>query len=230
MTPRQQYILSEIIETYATTADPVSSQQLCQKLEVSSATIRAEMSALERMGYIHQPHTSAGRVPTDRGYRMYVNNIKELQADGRVSQALARRLSSTGEADRAIKVATESLAEITHNLGLATLSEGLFFTGLRNLFGQPEFMVGDKAFEVARLLDSLDEWLREAAPTGAMSVYIGQENPIGKTSGATLIIARFASPYSDNSYIGVLGSTRQNYSRVMGLVNYAGKYLEEALA
>lgn len=228
MTPRQQYILSEIVEAYATTAEPVSSQQLTEKIEVSSATIRAEMAELERLGYIHQPHTSAGRVPTDRGYRLYVNNLKELQADGRVSQALARRVSSAGEVDRAIKTATESLAEITQNLGLATLSEGLFFSGLRNLFGQPEF-AGAQAYEVARLLDSLDEWLAEAAPTQPVSVYIGQENPIGKASGATLIIARFASPFSDNSYIGVLGSTRQNYSRVMGLVNYAGKYLEEVL-
>jgi heat-inducible transcriptional repressor len=228
MTPRQQYILSEIVEAYATTAEPVSSQQLTEKIEVSSATIRAEMAELERLGYIHQPHTSSGRVPTDRGYRLYVNNLKELQADGRVSQALARRVSSAGEVDRAIKTATESLAEITQNLGLTTLSEGLFFSGLRNLFGQPEF-AGAQAYEVARLLDSLDEWLAEAAPTQPVSVYIGQENPIGKASGATLIIARFSSPFSDNSYIGVLGSTRQNYSRVMGLVNYAGKYLEEVL-
>jgi heat-inducible transcriptional repressor len=228
MTPRQQYILSEIVETYAKTAQPVSSQELIEEIEVSSATIRAEMAELERLGYIQQPHTSAGRIPTDRGYRLYVNNLKELQADGRVSQALARRVSSAGEADQAIRLATESLAEITQNLGLATLSEGLFFSGLRNLFGQPEF-AGAQAYEVARLLDSLDEWLSEAAPRGPVSVYIGQENPIGKSSGATLIIARFASPYSDNSYIGILGSTRQDYGRVMGLVNYAGQYLAEAL-
>lgn len=228
MTPRQQYVLSAIIETHAKTAEPVSSAQLTKIIEVSSATIRAEMAELERHGYIAQPHTSAGRVPTDRGYRIYVNNLQELQADGRVSHALARRVDSAGEVDRAVKLATESLADITQNLGIATLSEGLYFAGLRNLFGQPEFM-GDRAFEVARLLDSLDEWLREAAPNRPVSVYIGQENPIGKASGASLIIARFASPFSDNSYIGVLGSTRQNYSRVMGLVDYAGRYLEEQL-
>jgi heat-inducible transcriptional repressor len=228
MTPRQQYILSEIIETYAKTAQPVSSAELTQAMEVSSATVRAEMAELERLGYIAQPHTSAGRVPTDRGYRMYVNNVKVLHADGRMSQALARRVASAGEADRAIKQAAESLSEITGNLGLATLSEGLFYSGLRNLFGQPEFS-GSRGYEVASLLDSLDEWLAEAAPTQPVSVYIGQENPIGRSSGATLIIARFGSPFSDSSYIGVLGSTRQNYGRVMGLVDYAGRYLEEAL-
>jgi heat-inducible transcriptional repressor len=187
------------------------------------------MSELEQMGYIFQPHTSAGRVPTDKGYRMYVNNLKALQPDGRMSHALARRIASAGEADQAVRRAAESLAEITGNLGLATLSEGTFFSGLRNLFGQPEF-VGTRAYEVARLLDSLDEWLHEASPSAKVSVYIGQENPIGKSSGASLIISKFASPFSDQSYIGILGPTRQNYGRVISLVDYAGRHLEEVLS
>lgn len=228
MTPRQQYILSAIVEAYAKTADPISSQQLTQKIEVSSATIRAEMAELERLGYIHQPHTSSGRVPTDKGYRLYVNNLEQLHADTRVSHALARRIASAGEADRAIKQAAESLAEATGNMGLATLSDSLFFSGLSNLFGQPEF-AGKQGFEVARLLDSLSEWLDEAQPGERVSVYIGGENPIGRTSGATMVISRFVSPFSDSSYIGVLGPTRQNYPKVIGLVDYAGRHLEEVL-
>ncbi|HVE81152.1 MAG TPA: HrcA family transcriptional regulator [Candidatus Dormibacteraeota bacterium] len=145
-----------------------------------------------------------------------------------MSQALARRISTAGEADRAIKQAAESLAEVTSNLGLATLSGSLFMSGLHNLFDHPEF-TGRRGFEVARLLDSLDEWLAEAAPNSRVSVYIGQENPVGKASGASLIIAKFSSPYSDSSYVGVLGPTRQNYGRVIGLVDYAGRYLEDQL-
>jgi heat-inducible transcriptional repressor len=229
MTPRQNYILSAIVETYATTAEPVSSQQLTEKIEVSSATIRGEMAELEKLGLIRQPHTSAGRVPTDRGYRLYVNSIKTLQPENRASHALARRIATAGEADLAIRGAAESLADATGNLGLATVSKGWFFSGLKNIFSQPEF-AGAQAFEVARLLDNLDEWLSEAAPGEKVSVYIGRENPVGKSSGASLIVARFISPYSDHSYIGVMGPTRQNYGRVMGLVDYAGRYLEESLA
>jgi heat-inducible transcriptional repressor len=229
MTSRQRYILSAIIEAYAKSAEPVSSSQLTEKIEVSSATIRAEMAELERLGLIHQPHTSSGRVPTDAGYRIYVNSISEMPTDTRVNRALARRISGAGEADQAIKQATESLAEVTHNLGFATLSRSWFMSGLHNLFGQPEFS-GERASEVARLLDNLDEWIREAQPEGPISVFIGRENPIGKASGASLIVSRFASPYSDNSYIGVMGPTRQSYGRVMGLVGYAGKFLEETLA
>lgn len=229
MTQRQAAILTAIVELYAKTAEPVGSGALAETFEASSATIRAEMAELEAAGYITQPHISAGRVPTDKGYRAYVNALEDARADGRISQAIAKRVGSAGEIDRAIKQAAESLSEVTHNVGLATTGEGLFFTGLASLFGQPEFFGGRQAYEVARLLDHLDEWLSEAAPEDRVSVFIGRENPIGKASGASLIIARFASRYSDSSYIGVLGPTRQNYGRVIGLVDYTGRLLEESL-
>ena len=79
------------------------------------------------------------------------------------------------------------------------------------------------------MLDNLEPWLREAAPNEPLNVFIGSENPIGKNSQASLIISRFRSPYSDRSYIGVLGPTRQDYVRVMGLVRHTGAMLEEVL-
>jgi heat-inducible transcriptional repressor len=94
MTDRQQKILSAIVEQYAEVASPVGSTLLAKLFGVSSATIRAEMAELERLGYIAQPHTSAGRVPTDRGYRFYVNNLQEASlgiTSGRAEKALASR-------------------------------------------------------------------------------------------------------------------------------------------
>lgn len=229
MSPRQQQILHAIVELYAKTAEPVGSAALCRQFDTSSATIRTEMSELERMGYIHQPHISAGRVPTDKGYRAYVNALDQPTLDKRHEQALARRIHSAGEVERAIKNAVESLAHVTANLGLGTIGSSLYLSGMASLFLQPEFSTSSGAYEVARLLDSLEEWLAEAAPGGSISCYIGRENPIGRTSGATLIISRFDSPYSERSYIGILGPTRQNYASVMGLVQYTGRLLEEAL-
>ena len=227
MTPRQQQILHAIVELYAKTAEPVSSSALCEQFETSSATVRAEMVELERLGYIMQPHISAGRVPTDKGYRAYVNTIEPAH-DSRHEQALAKRISSSGESQRTIKNAVESLAHVTSNLGLGTIGNNLYLSGMASLFQQPEFAGGQSAYELARLLDSLEEWLAEAAPNTPISCYIGRENPIGRSSGATLIISRFESPFSARSYIGVLGPTRQNYGPVMGLVQYTGKLLEEA--
>lgn len=232
MTERQQRILQAIVEQYAEVASPVGSSLLAKVFGVSSATIRAEMAELERQGLIMQPHTSAGRIPTDKGYRLYVNSLADREdrpVERRAEQALATRVHEGGMPDRIIRNAVDTLVELTHNLGLATIGDQLYMSGLSNLFGQPEFMNGGQVREVARLLDNLEPWLYEAAPNEPLSVYIGQENPIGRSAGCTLIVSRFRSPYSDTSYIGVLGPTRQSYRDVMTLVRRAGQALEETM-
>lgn len=246
LSKRQEGILFAIIEEYAEMAAPVGSITLAKLFQVSSATIRSEMAQLESMGYIAQPHTSAGRVPTDAGYRYYVNTISEhpevlqdhpetgeelrdLSSSERANRALEVRVNSQTRADFAIRGAVDSLVELTGNLGIATIGDQLYMSGISRLFTQPEFMDSERVRAVAKLLDNLEPWLREAAPGQALNIFIGQENPIGKTSQVSLIVSRFRSPFSDNSYIGVLGPTRQNYGRVMSLVRHAGRILEETL-
>jgi heat-inducible transcriptional repressor len=238
MTERQAKILAAIVEQYAELATPVGSVLLAKLFDASSATIRSEMAKLEEMGYLTAPHTSAGRIPTDKGYRLYVNSIVEGQSatghhspkeDNRTARAIAARVSGNNRTDHAIRSAVDSLVELTHNLGLATIGDQLYLGGLSNLFAQPEFIGGEHVRDVARLLDNLEPWLREAAPNEPLNVFIGSENPIGRDSGVSLIISRFRSPYSDHSYIGVLGPTRQSYSRVMNLVSQTGQMLERML-
>lgn len=237
MTDRQKQILAAIIEQHAEIAAPVGSVMLAKLFGVSSATIRSEMVRLEEMGFIEQPHTSAGRIPTDTGYRFYVNALNEAhdnelqpQLPDRSARAIEARVNNyPNRADRAIRSAVDSLVELTHNMGIATIGDELYMAGIGNLFSQPEFLQGDHAQSVARLLDDLEPWLREAKLNEPLNVYIGSENPIGRSSGATLIISRFRSPYSDNSYIGVIGPTRQSYEKVMRLVRRTGAMLEEML-
>ena len=194
-----------------------------------SATIRAEMAELERCGFIMQPHTSAGRIPTDKGYRFYVNELDRQRMrrlpERRAEKALATRVQDGGLPERTIRNAVDTLVDLTHNLGLATIGNQLYMSGLSNLFGQPEFIRASQVQQVASLLDNLEPWLREAAPNEPLSVYIGAENPIGRTAGVSLIISRFRSPFSDHSYIGTLGPTRQSYRDVMTLVRHAGETL-----
>ncbi len=246
LTKRQKGILFSIIEEYAEVATPVGSVTLAKLFNVSSATIRAEMARLEEAGYIAQPHTSAGRVPTDAGYRYYVNTLSERPEEvsslpklheslnenkllERSNRVLEVRIGSQNRADFAIRGAVDSLVELTGNLGLATIGDQLYISGISRLFTQPEFLDSRRVQSVAELLDNLEPWLREAAPGQPLNIFIGNENPIGKTSQASLIISRFRSPYSDRSYIGVLGPTRQNYARVMSLVRRAGSMLESTL-
>ena len=238
MTDRQAKLLATIIEQYAEVASPVGSITLAKLFNVSSATIRAEMAKLEELGYIAQPHTSAGRIPTDKGYRTYVNQLNEIRENeieqpnlnDRSTRAIDARVATYADrTDRAIRSAVDSLVDITHNLGLATIGDQLYMSGMGNLFSQPEFASTKHVQQIARLLDNLEPWLREAAPNEPLNVYIGAENPIGKSSEASLIISRFRSPYSDRSYIGVLGPTRQDYAKVMRLVRHTGAMLEEVL-
>ena len=245
ITPRQTQILVAIIEQYAEVASPVGSVTLAKLFNVSSATIRSEMAKLEDLGLITQPHTSAGRIPTDKGYRFYVNRLT-AQSEGEDEQillnannskdslrgfrAISSRVSAQNDrADHAIRSAVDSLVELTGNLGLATIGDQLYINGIYNLFSQPEFESGEAVQSVAQLLDNLEPWLREATPNEPLNVYIGSENPIGKSSGASLIISKFESPFSENSYIGVLGPTRQNYGKVVRLVQKTGEFLEEIL-
>lgn len=290
LTKRQKDILFAIIEEYAELATPVGSVTLAKLFDVSSATIRAEMGRLEELGLITHPHTSAGRIPTDAGYRFYVNALTEGaswsktdekaddtaktgEVDGRpsnktdnqknnetneksngsgviaqpsqvvietsrllpdpflekISRLFDARVTTQTRADIAIRRAVDSLVELTGNLGLATIDGQLYLSGISNLFMQPEFLDHARVQQVAKLLDNLEPWLRETAPGESLNIFIGAENPIGKSAEMSLIISRFQSPYSDKSYIGVLGPTRQNYSRVMALVRRAGEMLEAYL-
>ena len=174
LSERQQKILQAIVEQYAEVASPVGSSLLAKVFSVSSATIRSEMAELEKREFIKQPHTSAGRVPTDKGYRYYVNNLAESRpessAERRAEKALATRVAGGGVSEKVIKSAVDTLVELTHNLGLATIGDQLYMSGLSNLFGQPEFMNSGQVREVARLLDNLEPWLYEAAPNEPLSV------------------------------------------------------------
>ena len=241
ITQRQKEILCQIVEEYAETASPVGSVTLAKLFHVSPATIRAEMARLEAFGLIAQPHTSAGRVPTDAGYRFYVNSLDGMSGESRTHSEVERRslergthvievrVSAQSRADTAIRGAVDALVELTGNLGLATIGDQLYLAGISRLFTQPEFGDTRRVQAVAKLLDNLEPWLREAAPGEALNIFIGHENPIGKNSEVSLIISRFKSPFSDRSYIGVLGPTRQNYSKVMSLVRHAGSMLEDIL-
>lgn len=242
MTERQRKILYAVIEEYAETATPVGSVTLAKLFDVSSATIRSEMSRLEKLGFLHQPYTSAGRIPTDAGYRFYVNLLQDKISraetgeevlpkliESRPVRVIDKMVQAQTRNDHAIRAAVDCLVDLTGNLGFATIGDQLYLSGLSNLFSQPEFSERKQVQAVASLLDNIEPWLREVAPNKAINVYIGTENPIGKSSHVSLIISKFQSSFSDDSYIGILGPTRQSYQRVMALVRHAGKMLEDVL-
>lgn len=124
-TGRKIEILKEVVDSFIERADPVSSKKIAQnlELEISSATIRKEMAELEKMGYLTHPHTSAGRMPTDKGYRFYVDNvIKEelMQASGDDSgtSAIDITIDRDMEIEAILQRSAEVLAGFTNYLSM----------------------------------------------------------------------------------------------------------------
>lgn len=130
LTERQKFILSRLIEVHVKLAQPVGSQALAEamQLHVSSATIRNEMSELEQLGYITHLHTSAGRLPTDKGYRFYVNEISENDmADARIGkQVMASFSKKIRDMEELIDVTSKILALLTEQASVVVLPEPEF--------------------------------------------------------------------------------------------------------
>lgn len=124
-TERKMEILKEVIDRFIAKADPVSSRNIAQgsEFDLSSATIRKEMAELEVMGYLTHPHTSAGRTPTDKGYRFYVDNVikEELDLsadDGESSPGLDITISKDMEIETILQKSAEVLAKFTNYLSM----------------------------------------------------------------------------------------------------------------
>lgn len=232
MTIRQEQLLRAIVEQYAEVASPVGSNLLAKVFGVSSATIRSEMAELERLGLIAQPHTSAGRVPTDKGYRLYVNWLQDAIDEPKISRqayAIERQIQDSGESEMAIKNAVQALALATNNLSIGFWKNRTYQYGLPSLFQHPEFFGGQEAFAIAQLVERLPELIGQIyEDTNRVTVYIGNENPIGRSAGASSIIGRVQTP-DGQSFVGVVGPTRQNYGQVVGLVDYVSTSLEKTL-
>lgn len=123
LSDRRQRVLAALIEEYVAQALPVGSRTLTERyrLGVSPATVRNELSYLEENGYISQPHTSAGRIPTDFGYRAFVDNLLESQPtsdDAAVRDAVEQLRGSANELDALLERASHALAQLTDCLSI----------------------------------------------------------------------------------------------------------------
>lgn len=113
LSERKQQILKVVVEDYVHTAEPVGSKAIAAKMGVSSATVRNELADLVEMGYLEQPHTSAGRVPSPKGYRLYVNELMEQQK---------LTLAETEKINQALQIKLEELDRVISQAGRAASS------------------------------------------------------------------------------------------------------------
>lgn len=224
---RKKFLLATIIKEYVKTAVPVSSGGLVEKykLDISPATVRNEMMELEEEGYIYQPHTSAGRVPTETAYELFVADLKDGKKKGlREAEKLLERLFKRDEA--AYKATAKAIAELSEAAVFwAFHKNDLYYTGLSNLFSQPEFRQVNAVCDVSGIIDRLEEIIDEVfedLEEGGQTL-IGSKNPFGNFLSAVLV------KYKDNNHsgvFGILGPMRMDYEKNLALVEFIKKKFE----
>lgn len=231
MDTRREAILEAIAREYIDTGIPVGSFILAEKYQFpfSTATIRAEMAELEHEGYLSHPHTSAGRVPTEKGYRYFVTLMKNEEALlAREELAARKRIESMqGVYGRQLETASEILSDLTRNMGFAGLSGEFFTHGLSHLFSHPEFLDPITILKTADLIDNLSGLVAELPEEFDSKILIGSETPIGKASGCSIVLTKFNTPFGDRGFLGVLGPMRMSYERSLSAVREVKSILEE---
>lgn len=236
MNVRQQKILEAIVKEYVNTAQPVSSGFLTEKYKfnISPATIRAEMKKLEEEGYLHQLHTSAGRIPTDKGYRFFINSLMESQKELtlREQEFLRQGLSVDKETDRLMPKIAGLLADMSSNLAISGswgFDEPEFYkAGMGRLLREIKLNYDD-FYQWTNMFDYLDNNIQELfdiVQDETIGVYIGRENPIRQMKGLSMIISGQRMRSGNRGLIAILGPRRMRYDRNIALIEYIRNLLE----
>lgn len=240
MDKRKSFILRAIIESFIESAHPVGSQYLLEeyKIDVSPATVRNDMAFLEEMGLIIQPHTSAGRIPTDEGFRYFVDELTE-DLSFNIPQNLLKKVKelalvqdrlSAQQAESRLHQAVSSLARISDNIAFATLPwrGECYYLGLANVLKKPEFRDAVRVSTVVEILEDKHHFLNflNTLKIGSdIAVFIGRENLIPEMQSCTLLASNFNLTPDKQGVLGILGPTRMNYSRNIAALDAVRKEL-----
>lgn len=237
MNDRQKQLLSAIVELYTKTAIPVGSQALLEHYDfgVSSATLRNDMAALEEEGYLYQPHVSAGRIPTDQGYRIYV---EEMMGDTDLSREDQRRLQKEllqlkAKHMRLGRSTAKLLSSLSGNLAVSGIvdKDEFYDFGMRELIDNPEFQEMDELCQLVETLDSLDEkvdGIMLKLKDGETRIFIGNENPIAGIKNCSMIVAPYQTD-EGRGMLAIIGPKRMDYAKNKSLIEYMRKFLGSSL-
>jgi heat-inducible transcriptional repressor len=235
LSERQKELLRAVVDEYIATAEPVGSESIVQKysLGVSPATVRNEMVSLIEKGYLKQPHTSAGRIPSPQGLKFYINELMKEQAVPVKDEVSIKEdlWDYRFHLHRLLKQATRELAEKSGTLALAVTEEGdVFHSGSHMMLDMPEFFDIDLTRTVLMLLDHqdlLNQILEKAVGNEPTHVLIGSELGNDYLESCGLIFSPFGSGKKNVGIIGVIGPARMAYPRVIPTVRYFGDLLTE---
>ena len=214
---RKKRILQAIVDYYVNSAEPIASKMIANDygLELSSATIRNEMAEMEEMGLLEKTHTSSGRIPSDLGYRYYVDDIMD---DSNVTEEeISKFLDDLAKNDKdALQKVSMALSGATHYTSISKDEDGIFLYGRNNVFDYPEFNDIESLRKFMYMLEEEDllKKIFSNSDDSTITVRIGKENSFEQLQDYGIIIF----PYKDKGEIAVIGPKRMDYSKVVGYV------------
>lgn len=234
LTDRQAIILKAVIEEYTATAEPVGSVTLEKKydLGISPATIRNEMVTLTKTGFLQQPHTSAGRIPTPMALKYYVRElIKEEDMSVAEEVAVKEKVwDHRFEIDKFLKEITRALAQKTKTLAVACTSQGsLYHAGHAYILENPEFYDIDVAREVLSMIDEfalINAIFSKATGDETIHILVGDDLDNDMFYNLGLVFVDFSAG-DVNGYLGIIGPSRLNYPTIIPTIRYFGDLVSE---
>ncbi len=233
---RKKSILNSAINRYIKNALPVASDDISEEFDLSSATIRNIFSELEESGYLKHPYTSSGRIPTNKGYRYYVDFLiqqMELMDDEkqRILKDCKRKMHRL---DDALENTSEVISEITHYTGIVSFLEWqdrLFYKGISRIIDQPEFKDADKIRLLIKLMEDKSRLLDivNRDYTGKVKVYIGNELGWPEMESYSLIVTTYKLKNQPYGRLAVLGPMRMEYNHIIPALEYISDVLTNVL-
>ena len=226
MDSRAQQLLRLIIDDYIKTAKPVGSQYLVETygLSSSSATIRHELSLLEEEGYLRQPHTSSGRVPTEKAYLYYLQHV--MGEESSIKKQPSFEIKEQDQ-ESTLKAIAKRLVEIFGETAIVGFDRNWsYYTGVSNLFLKPEFQDANIAVSLGELIDQFDQVMTNVFDQVPFEtqVLIGSHNPFGDQM--TTMMIRYRLPNGAHGILGLVGPMRMNYARNLALLQQAQQLIE----
>jgi len=234
MTNRQKEILRMIISEYTQTATPVGSNDLVRKhkLPFSSATLRNEMLSLEKQGYLQKAHISSGRIPTDEGYRYFIDNLVErkdtsISYQKKLELELLKMRTHNIHLERSVGKMLSSMSKCLVISGVLEKGEYQNF-GIHNLLEGPEFTNLDDFSKITTVLDTIDEKIDKVlarAEKGEVKIFIGKENPIKEIQDSSMVVSRYEDKEGNDKVIALIGPKSMKYQKNKKLIEFAKKLL-----
>jgi transcriptional regulator of heat shock response len=236
LTERQKDILLAIIREFMEEPEEVGSLALVEKydLGVSSATIRNEMVKLMRLGLLEKSHASSGRLPTDQALRLYVSNVL---ANGRLNPLISVEIRQGIFRDRfskdiMVNSILEILAKETESLVFIILDDDIRYYGMSNILKYDEFRNIERIETIFNILEDktfLPNLVDKYSGSG-VSLLIGKESGISNMSECALAFVRIPFWDKEKSYVGVIGSKRMDYSKIIPILEEVKDSLEKSMS